>query len=431
MQDRYLVISADDHAGPPLPGFRPYFDPADRGEFDRYWRRRPMASAAEAAAHGDLDALAGSLVAFMKASGAAEQAARAFADRAHRLTAGLFDSKVRDECLDAEGIAGEILYPDGFVENHPPFSDPPDGPFHASPRGYPFALRLAGARAYNRWLADFCAEAPERRLGAVLLPPANDVPAVVEELTRARESGLRGGALIPPLAPGLPGYQDPVYDPIWAAAADLGLPIAVHGGNAKAPDAEVVFGAEEPLASVFHFTECAFFDRRPLWQFIWGGVFDRHPKLRLVFSEALAHWVPQELLRLDEMYDMWNLKALRDRLRLRPSDYWRRNCAITATFPSRAEIEMRADIGLENMLWGSDFPHPEGTWPYTRICQRHALHGVPEDEAGRLLAANATHLYDFDLAALRPIADRIGPRPADIAQPPEELPPGYVGMGLR
>jgi predicted TIM-barrel fold metal-dependent hydrolase len=390
-----------------------------------------MASAAESAAHGDLDALASALVLFMKASGAGEEAARGFAERAHRLTAGLFDSSVRDECLDTEGIAGEILYPDGFVENHPPFSDAPDGPFHSSPSGYPFALRLAGARAYNRWLADFCAEAPERRLGAILLPPANDVAAVVEEMVRARESGLRGGALIPPLAPGLPGYQDALYDPVWAAAADLGLPIAVHGGNAKAPDAQVVFGTEEPLASVFHFTECAFFDRRPLWQFIWGGVFDRHPKLKLVFAEALAHWVPQEILRLDEMYDMWNLKSLRERLRLRPSAYWQQNCAITATFPSRAEVGMREEIGPRNMLWGSDFPHPEGTWPYTRTCQKHAFQGVPVEQAALLLGSNALDLYDFDRMALQRLADRIGPRAQDIITAPDVLPVNYVGMGLR
>jgi len=429
---RLLLVSADDHAGPPLPAYRDYFEPGERDEFDRYWRARPRAKEAEAAAAGDLDALAGSLVAFMRATGASEEAATSFARRAHRSTAGLFDSAVRDACLDEDGIAAEVIYPDGFVENHPPYRDPADAErlWSGGPRRS-FERMLAGSRAYNRWLAEFCARSPARRAGVILVPPAHDVSAVVAEMTRARLDGLVGGVLVPPLAPGLPGHHDRHYDPIWSAAADLGLPIAIHGGTATAPDAKDVFGGAEPLASILHFTECAFFDRRPLWHFIWGGVFDRHPRLRLVFAEALAHWVPQELLRLDEMYDMWNLKVLRDRLPLRPSEYWRRHCAITATFPSRAEIEMRAQIGLGNMLWGSDYPHPEGTWPHTETCLRHAFHAIDAADASAILGANAIALYGLDRAALREVADRIGPDPATVARAPGRRPDDYVGMGLR
>jgi len=198
-------------------------------------------------------------------------------------------------------------------------------------------------------------------------------------MTRAREAGLRGGVLVPPLDVGLPGYHDPLYDPIWAAAADLGLPVAVHGGTAKAPDGVTAYGSVEPLASIFHFTESTFFDRRPLWFFIWGGVFDRHPGLRLVFAETLAHWVPQELMRLDEMYDMWNLKVLRDQLSMRPSDYWRRHCAITASFVSRAEVEMRHEIGMDGLMWGADYPHYDCTYPgaVTELGFYHLSQGIP------------------------------------------------------
>ncbi len=429
---RYLLISGDGHAGPPLPGFAPYFDPAHRDDFDRYWRARPSAKRAEAAAAGDLDALAGFLRGFMQATGGTPEQSKAFSERALQATAGLFDSAVRDRYLDEEGIAAEILFGDGFVENHPPFSDIMESNgqiFGGKP--WPFELQLAGARAYNRWLAEFCNQSPARRAGVIQLPAAHDVSLLIEELRRARESGLRGGVLIPPIEAGLPGYHDPRYDPLWAAAADLDLPISVHGGNARAPDGPDVYGAEEPLASFFHFTESTFFDRRPIWFFIWGGVFDRHPKLKLVFAEALSHWVPQELLRLDEMYDMWNSKALRDRIPRRPSEYWRTNCAITATFISRGEVEMRDRIGVPNLLWGSDYPHPEGTWPYTDTCLQHAFHGVPEQETGRILGENALDFYDFDRAALRKLADRIGPDPADVARAPAKTPDDYVGMGMR
>ena len=326
----------------------------------------------------------------------------------------------------------QVLYGDGFVENHPPYSDimKSNGQIFGG-KPWPFAMQLAGARAYNRWLADFVSENPARRAGVISLPAAHDISSLLAETKRASESGLRGGVLVPQLEAGLPGYHDAYYDPLWALAAELGLPIAVHGGNARAPDGPDSYGPNEPLASFFHFTESTFFDRRPLWFFIWGGVFDRHPKLKLIFAEALSHWVPQELMRLDEMYGMWNSKTLRERITKRPSDYWRSNCAITATFISRGEVEMRHEIGVDNLLWGSDFPHPEGTWPYTETCLRHAFHDIPQDETGRILGENAVDFYGFDREVLTNIAGRIGPRPETVARAPESRPNDYLGMGLR
>ena len=430
--DRFLVISGDGHVGPPLPGFAAYFDPNEREEFDRYWRARPGAKLAEAASRGDRDALAGFLNGFMQATGGTPEQAASFSERALEATVGLFDSKTRDRFLDKEGIAAEVLYGDGFVENHPPYSDIMESNgqiFGGKP--WPFAQQLAGARAYNRWLADFVSENPARRAGVISLPAAHDMSSLLAETKRASESGLRGGVLVPQLEAGLPGYHDAYYDPLWALAAELGLPIAVHGGNARAPDGPDAYGPNEPLASFFHFTESTFFDRRPLWFFIWGGVFDRHPKLKLVFAEALSHWVPQELMRLDEMYGMWNSKTLRERITKRPSDYWRSNCAITATFISRGEVEMRHEIGVDNLLWGSDFPHPEGTWPYTETCLRHAFHDIPQDETGRILGENAVDFYGFDREVLTNIAGRIGPRPEIVVRAPESRPNDYLGMGLR
>ncbi len=429
---RYLVVSGDGHAGPPLPGFAPYFDPEHRDAFDRYWRARPSAPLAEAAAGGDLDALAGFLDGFMRATGATPEPRAPSRSAPSKATLGLFDSAIRDRFLDAEGIVAEVLYGDGFVENQPPFSDIMESRgqiFGGKP--WPFELQLAGARAYNRWLADFCSSAPARRLGVIQLPAAHDIAALVTETERAHDAGLRGGILVPALEPGLPGYHDPHYDPLWAVAAERGLPVSVHGGNARSPDGPDAYGDEEPLASFFHFTESTFFDRRPLWFFIWGGVFDRHPELKLVFAEALSHWVPQELMRLDEMIDMWNAKALRERIERRPSDYWRSNCAITATFISRGEAEMRHAIGIENLLWGSDFPHPEGTWPITETCQRHALHDIPDAETARILGENAVDFYRLDRGVLQAMADRIGPAPSAIAKEPDALPRDYLGMGLR
>ena len=136
-------------------------------------------------------------------------------------------------------------------------------------------------------------------------------------------------------------------------------------------------------------------------------------------------------MRLDEMYDMWNSKALRDRITRRPSDYWRTNCAITATFISRGEVEMREQIGITNLLWGSDYPHPEGTWPYTDACLQHAFHGIPQQETARILGENALDFYDFDREEMRKLANRIGPSRESVLQEPANRPEEYLGMGMR
>ncbi len=433
MDARYLVVSADAHAGPPQPAYRPYFEQRHVADFDAYCARRPTRDAARAAVGGDLDALSRTLDAFLVAVGATTEMASTYSRISRRLCGALFDSDLRDACLDDEGIAAEVIYPDGFLDNQPPFSDPMEsaGSVIVGTRAYPYELRVAGARAYNRWLADFCAQSPDRRAGVAFLPPAHDVDAIVAELHFAKRAGLRGGFLIPPLDEGLPGHHDARYEPIWRAAEELELPVACHGGMARAPDGARVYGPAEPLATVLHFTESAFLDRRPLWFLLWGGVLERHPRLRLVFAEQLAHWVPQELRRLDEMYDMFNLGALRARLPLRPSEYWRRHCYVAATFLSRAEAEQRAEMGEGRVLWGSDFPHPEGTWPQTPTCLRQTFHGLPTQEVAAILGESALALYAFDRTKLRRIADRIGPLTVDLALPPERLPTDYLGMGLR
>jgi hypothetical protein len=162
---RVLMISGDCHAGPPQPAFRPYFD-SHRAEAEDYCRSRPNRAAAEAAAEGDLEAVAAQLSAFMLQTGAAPETAASFSERALTMTAGLFDSKVRNECLDADGIAGEVIFPDGFIDNHPPFSDAMETEQkfrRLGTRNWPFELRL-GSSCRRRtismpWWRSWCGRA--------------------------------------------------------------------------------------------------------------------------------------------------------------------------------------------------------------------------------------------------------------------------------
>src|SRR5262249_58021930 len=124
MPDRYLVVSAGGNAGPPPAVYRDCFERRHLAAFDAYCARRRNADAARAAARGDLDALAATLDAFLRAVGATPEMARTYSRLSRRLCGAVFDSKLRDACLDEEGVAAEVLYPDGFPANQPPFSAP-------------------------------------------------------------------------------------------------------------------------------------------------------------------------------------------------------------------------------------------------------------------------------------------------------------------
>ncbi len=151
--------------------------------------------------------------------------------------------------------------------------------------------------------------------------------------------------------------------------------------------------------------------RRPMWQLMFGGVFDRHPNLKLVMSEVRADWLPAVLAHLDALYDRF-----RDQLpaQHRPSEYWRSNCLAGASFMHKAEVEMRHEIGVEQILFGRDYPHPEGTWPNTPEWLRDAFAGVPDDELRLMLGENAIRFFGLDRAPLETIAARIGPAVADL-----------------
>ena len=250
-------------------------------------------------------------------------------------------------------------------------------------------------------------------------------------LVEARELGLQGGFVLPLVGHGLPGYNHARFEPLWAVAADLDMPVNCHA-ETGGPDDPFVYGSGIDSYAL-EATEIPFFARRPLWFLLWGGVLERHPTLKLVFTEQMADWVPDQLRQLDDLYDTpIFLSELRKTLVTRPSACWARQCFVGATFMSPAEAGLRHQIGVDKMMWGSDFPHPEGTWPYTRKSLRRTFAGVPHADAAAMLGENAAHVYGFALDALRPIADRIGPTRDELSVASDDaVPADYVGMGFR
>jgi hypothetical protein len=145
------------------------------------------------------------------------------------------------------------------------------------------------------------------------------------------------------------------------------------------------------------------------WQLLLGGVFDRHPSLKLVFTELRSYWVKPLLDHLDQWMDRSGAG-----LAHRPSEYFAEHCSVTPSAIRRLEVEGRHDVGVDRLLFGADFPHVESTWPNTRDWIRATFQGVPEAEARRILGENAIDLFGFDRTRLEQVAAAVGPLPADV-----------------
>ncbi|MGO9334527.1 MAG: amidohydrolase family protein [Acidimicrobiales bacterium] len=406
MPHRYVVISADCHAGATIETYREYLDPGFQDEYDD-WRKgfqNPFPD---------------------------------LVDTTSRDYLRNFDNAVRQEDLEGDGVVAEVIFPNTI----PPFFAGMmlfNGPDPTSRRE--LEQRWAGLHAHNRWLADFCAELPGRRAGVaqVLL---DDVERAVEEVRWIREQpGLFGGVLVPnPNADSrVAPLHAPGYEALWAAIEASGLPMNVHGGPGG-PN----LGAY-PATPMMMFLEFGWYAQRPLVRLIFGGVLERHPRLTLVFTETGNRWVPGALKELDTYYDMvatapsGSVEATfgafaRENLKMRPSDYWARQCYLGASSMSRKDLPAAEKAGLDHVMWGGDYPHTEGTHPHTAESLRHTFSGVPHDEVQLLLGANAARVYKFDLDELSKIAARVGPFVSDVDRPlaRDEMPEGALTMALR
>lgn len=388
----YLVISSDCHAGLPNAEYREWLDPEYRPAFDQHLAERSRLI--ELAQRGILN--------------------EEFAEEWERENAeglrGGWEAARRDAELDADGVVGEVIFPDADAVSAG--ASAPFGAGLAAGGDTDPALLMAGARAHNRWLAELCAASPERRAGVAIVP-IFDVEAAVAEVRRARDSGLRGGILIPSMWQPFPPYHDPCYDPVWAACQELGMPVHVHSGSAD----KASYGAHVGLYT----TEVRWWSSRPLWFLIWSGVFERFPGLRFVVTECGAFWAADLLWMMDTVFDREHGsrklgKQLTAHLQRRPSEVFDANCAIGASNTRRRELARRYEIGVGNLMWGNDFPHPEGTWPHTRQWLRDAFCDIPVDETRAMLGTSAAEMYGFDTEALAPLAARIGPTPEDLGQ---------------
>jgi predicted TIM-barrel fold metal-dependent hydrolase len=403
MSDRYLVISSDGHAGPRPEVYRDYLDPQYRAEFDVQHAARMAALEA-----------AGEMLEM-------RQESLRWAQGKEYGLAGAWDSDRRNEILDADGVAAEILFVDGLTEaNSPPFG----GDLGLQPVGVVPELQWAGARAHNRWMAEFVQQCPLRRFGLASVTPFWGVDEAVREVRWAKQNGLRG-IMMPHMMTGQDCYHHPKYDPLWRACEELGMVIHFHSGAAPAHEyfGAAIFGPQAttepqvplPGALGIYVTEVAWWLTRPAVFMIWGGVFERFPQLKVAITEGSTIWVPELLMLMDQRFGDHHFSAklgtgYKSHLKMKPSEYFRRNIRVGSSAMSRREAELRHQIGLSTIMWGTDYPHPEGTWPITQQMMAEVFQGVPDAEIAAMLGGNAAEFYGFDTAALQPIADRIGPK---------------------
>jgi len=281
---------------------------------------------------------------------------------------GGYDPVARLRDQERDGIGAEVIYPSLGLQLFR-IRDP--------------ELQAATFVAYNDWLAEYCAAAPQRLAGVAMIP-LHDVSAGVRELERAAGLGLRGG-MIWLAAPDDRPYLDAIYEPLWDAAGAARMPLSLHLGTAAAPLA----GTAGLMPIQYMLTHLGI--QKSIAQMIFGGVFERHPGLRIVSVENDIGWIPHYLARLDhagKKYGAFCSTALRSK----PSEYFRRH--VRATFQEdRLGIELRERLGVETLLWASDYPHSDSTWPHSRSVVERDFAGVPQDEVRRMVFENAVELY--------------------------------------
>src|SRR5262249_491403 len=187
--------------------------------------------------------------------------------------------------------------------------------------------------------------------------------------------------MLPAMSPssGLRGYADAYFDPLWSACEANSMVVNLHTGASGSPtDARFLYDAEH--GGLLGLYEVFVFTRRPLWFLVLGGVFDRHPDLRVVVAGNGVQSLPSPLRHMEQFFDTHGSAPVRATLARRPAEYFDDHVWLGGSLMRRFEAEMRDEIGVDRMMWGVDYPHLEGAAPVHREVMQHVLGGLPESD---------------------------------------------------
>jgi predicted TIM-barrel fold metal-dependent hydrolase len=281
------------------------------------------------------------------------------------------DPHLRIKDLDRDGVDAEVIY--GILGAATRLNDP-----EAANEMF---------RIYNDWLVEFCRPYPDRHIGLACLP-YGDIPAAINEVYRVAKMGLRGMELS--CSWDMEPMWHPVWEPFWQAVNDVNLPLHFHtfpslnrrladqhqGLTRRAAFFTSVSGFQMNLINI-------------LAAVIGAAVLERYPNLRISFGESGIGWIPYALDRMDFEWD----DRFRDLgLKMKPSDYWRRQCKATFQF-DRIGAKLVDEMGAETLMWGSDYPHPDGVWPDSSKYIAEQFGHLPADVVRKITCENAGRFY--------------------------------------
>ncbi len=365
------IISADSHVTEPPNTYIDHIDRAWRDKAPRMERHPTM---------GDIFVVDGMSkpvpMGLVAAAGKPASEIRLTGAKFEELHRGGWDPEARLADQDRDGVAAEIIYPTVgmLLCNHRDFE-----------------YKRACFEAYNRWIAGYCAPHPERLLGvgqtAMRTPDEG-----IEDLRAIKRLGLRG--VMMPGNPAMEDYDSRIYDEFYRAAVEIGLPLSFHILTSR--DDQMKARGPKTNAFLAIIRGC----QDIIGTLILGGVFERHPRLRVVCVEADAGWVPHYMYRMDHAYDRHrNWLPAGQELSKRPSEYFREN--VYTTFQDDWVAFKTADLmNWRRLMWANDFPHSDSTWPWSQDLLARHYADLSDEQREAILCRNVAELYDIDLATL-------------------------------
>lgn len=286
---------------------------------------------------------------------------------------GGYDPAERIKVLDQEGVDISLMYPTIGICWEAHVRDP--------------KLATAYTRAYNRWIVEFCSH-DRKRMVPVAHISLLDPEGAVEEVIRARKDGCVGIMLSPDMAArnGL-HFDDPVFKPFWETVQDLDMPIAFHVVVRDQPSYHEWLHPKAPTG-LFNFAFVAMDVMAAFTMFLSLGMFEMYPGVRLAVLETGANWIAAWLERLDHKYEVTPTK----RLKIKPSDYFRRQCLVSADPDETMTAAVMDHIGADYFIWASDYPHIDASMGVIPELRRNVA-DLPEANQRKIFGENAKKFY--------------------------------------
>jgi len=296
---------------------------------------------------------------------------------------GCHDIHERVKDMDIEGVWAEVAFP-----NMPGFAG------RVFEESTDMELALACTRAYNDWILDeWCAAVPGRQIPVVILPYW-DIDASVKELQRTAEKGARTYSFLElPHMRGFPSYHTDHWDPLLAATQEANMAISVHFGSTGASDMIPPEGGHGGGVNINRITVMGLNSAFAMTQMLTSKMFLKFPKLLFALSEGGIGWMPYLLERIDYVWDRhrWYNDINRE---IPPSELFKDHIFGCFIYDD-AGIEARHRIGVDQIMFESDYPHSDSNWPHTRKMLAASLADVPDDEARKIVELNARRVYNW------------------------------------